>query len=102
MTILAGIAVGLSLPAADEFSFLLGLVTLGAATGYEASQHGGEILRAYGLLAPALGFGTAFASAVGAVRWMVAHLERRGLEVFGYYHLAVATVAGALLARGVV
>ena len=102
VTILAGIAVGLSVPAAVEFSFLLGLLTLGAATVYEESQEGVEIVRAYGVLAPEVGFATASASAVVAVRWMVAYLEHGSLAVFGYYRLAVAAVTVVLLALGVV
>jgi undecaprenyl-diphosphatase len=43
-TMAAGILLGLSVPAAVEFSFLLGLVTLGAATIYEGLARGREIV----------------------------------------------------------
>ena len=101
VTIVAASAVGLSLPAAIEFSFLLGFVTLGAATAFEAVGAGPEIVRAYGIAAPAVGFVVAFASAAVSVQWMVAYLRHGTLAVFGYYRLAAATVAAALLATGV-
>ena len=102
VTILVALAVGLSLPAAVEFSFLLGFVTLGAATAYEALDKGGQIVDAYGVLAPVVGFVVAFVAAVVAVRWMVAYLERGSLLVFGWYRLAIAAVAAALLLTNVV
>ena len=102
VTILAGVAVGLSLAAAVEFSFLLGLVTLGAATTYDALRHGGEIVDRFGVASPVLGFAVAFVAAVVAIRWMVAYLERGSFAVFGYYRLAAAGVAVALLATGAV
>jgi len=102
VTIVAGVAVGLSLPAAVEFSFLLGFVTLGAATGFEAARQGGDILATFGVLAPAVGFVVAFAAAVASVRWMVAYLRHGSLAVFGVYRLVVAVVAAVLLAAGVV
>ena len=97
VTILAGVAVGLSLAAAVEFSFLLGLVTLAAATGYDGLKHGGEIIDRFGLAAPAIGFVVAFLAAIVAIRWMVSYLERGSLKVFGYYRLLVAAVAVVLL-----
>lgn len=102
VTILVALAVGLSLPAAVEFSFLLGFVTLGAATAYETVDRGGQIVDAYGVLAPVAGFVAAFVAAVVAIRWMVAYLERGSLSVFGWYRLGMAAVAGALLLTDVV
>lgn len=99
--ILAGLAVGLNLSAAVEFSFLLGLLTLGGATGLKGWKHGNLILSRYGVLSPAVGFLVATGAAVGAVRWMVAYLNRRGLALFGYYRLLLAGVVAGLLLAGI-
>ena len=90
VTIVGGILVGLRMRAAVEFSFLLGLLTLGAATSYDALKHGRAMLETYGSGSLALGFAAACLSAVLAVKWMVAYLNRHGLEVFGYYRIALA------------
>lgn len=102
VTIVAGVVVGLSLSAAVEFSFLLGFVTLGAATGSEAVRQGGDIVATFGVAAPVVGFVVAFAAAVVSVRWMVAFLRHGSLAVFGVYRLAAAAAALGLLAAGVV
>ena len=102
VTIIAASLVGLSLPAAVEFSFLLGFVTLAAATAFEGARAGPDIVDAYGLAAPAVGFVVAFAAAAASVRWMVGHLNRGTLAVFGYYRLAAAAGAVILLIAGVV
>jgi undecaprenyl-diphosphatase len=102
VTIVAALAVGLSVPAAVEFSFLLGFVTLGGATAYETLSSGEEMLDAYGLAVPLLGLAVAFVSAVVAMRWMVGYLERHGLEIFGWYRIAAALVLASLLLAGVV
>ena len=100
VSILAAGFVGLSLPAAIEFSFLLGLITLGAATGYKLLGHGHDMLAAYGLASLAAGFVAAAVAALLAVRWMVAYLARHDLSLFGWWRLlAAAAVAGLLLAR---
>jgi undecaprenyl-diphosphatase len=101
VTILAALALGVSVQAAVEFSFLLGLLTLGAATVYETLQHGSELIDTFGLLNPILGFVAAFVTAVIAIRWMVSYLQRHTLEIFGWYRIAVAALALLLVAVGV-
>lgn len=102
VTIVGGVVVGLTLASAVEFSFLLGVVTLGAATAYDALKHGDQMLEFYGLPEMLLGAAAAFISAVVAVRWMVAYLKRHGLAIFGWYRIAVGIVVAVLLVMGVV
>jgi undecaprenyl-diphosphatase len=90
------------MPAALEFSFLLGLATLSAATLFEALKHGGELVDTYGLLNPLIGFVVAFVAAVVAVRWLVSYLSRHGLELFGWYRIVVAAIAIVLVITGTI
>ena len=100
-TILAATALGLAVPAAVEFSFLLGFVVLGGATLYEVVGSGSEMVAAYGVVTPLIGLAVAFLSAVVAMRWMVAYLSRHGLGVFGWYRLGIGAVVAGLLLTGV-
>ena len=101
VTILAALALGFTMTAALEFSFLLGLATLTAATAFETLKHGGELIDTYGWLNPLIGFVVAFVSAVIAVRWLVGYLNRHGLALFGWYRLVIAALALVLVATGV-
>jgi len=92
ITIVGGVLVGLSLPAAVELSFLLGVVTLSAATAKDALDNGAVMLAAYGPVPLLIGFVAAWASAVVAVRWMVGYLTRHGMEIFGWYRVLLALV----------
>ncbi len=102
ITIVGGVLVGLSLPAAVEFSFLLGLITLGAATCYDATKHGELMLKTYEPLSLALGLLFAFISAVLAVKWMVAYLNNHSMAVFGWYRVAIAVIVAALVLAEVI
>jgi len=101
VTILGGVLVGLSVPAAVEFSFILGLITLGSATCYELVKEGPGIIIQFGWVSPAIGIAVAFISAVIAVKWMVDYLHRHGLEIFGYYRIALAFFVMGLVLAGV-
>jgi undecaprenyl-diphosphatase len=101
VTIIGGVLLGLGLPAAVEFSFLLGLLTLTAATGWEVIHEGREMLGAYGWGSMAVGFVSAFVAAVVSVKWMVAFLNWRELNLFGYYRIVLAALTVVLLAIGV-
>lgn len=102
VTILAASALGLSVPAAVEFSFLLGFVVLSGATMYETWTSGAQMVEAYGIGTPLIGLVVAFVAAFLAMRWMVAYLEQRGLAIFGWYRIGIAAVVGSLLVGGVV
>ncbi len=101
VTIVGGVLVGLSLPAAVEFSFLLGVVTLTAATAYEGLKNGSVMVEHYGVPDMLIGFAFAWLSALLAVKWMVAYLNKHGLQIFGYYRVALALVVAGLILGGV-
>lgn len=96
-TILGGLWAGLSLMAAVEFSFLLGLLTLSAATALDTLKYGGDILTIYGWQAPLVGLTTAFVSAALAVKWLVHYLQKHPMSVFGYYRIAMALIVAGFL-----
>jgi undecaprenyl-diphosphatase len=100
-TIVGGLLLGLSMSAAVEFSMLLGLVTLGAATCWKALHHGKALVAAYGVASPLLGFAVAAVAAWVSVKWMIGWLERRGLPLFGWYRVLLAAgVAAWIFSRG--
>jgi undecaprenyl-diphosphatase len=101
VTLIAALALGLSMSAALEFSFLLGLLTLSAATFFDLSKHGSELVDQFGLLAPSVGFVCAFITALVAVKWMVAYLAGHSLRIFGWYRLGAGAVTGILLLTNV-
>ena len=99
--IIAGVLMGLSLRAAVEFSFLLGLLTLTAATAFVGLKDGAEMVETFGVVNPLIGLVVAFVSAVAAVKWMVNWLNEKGFEVFGWYRLVIGVAALILLGVGV-
>ncbi len=100
MTMLGGLTVGLSVAAAVEFSFLLGLITLGAATVHDAWKFGGDMVETIGWEAIIAGSVMAWASSIVAVRWMVGYLNKHSLSIFGWYRIAAGIVMFGLILCG--
>ena len=116
VTIVGGVLVGLSIASAVEFSFLLGVVTLLAATVYKAIDsttvvidgQEQEMMMAvamhakYGMTNMIIGSFAAWISAVLAIKWMVNYLKKHGMAIFGYYRIAIAILAAALIYAGMI
>jgi undecaprenyl-diphosphatase len=90
VTMLAGMLLGLPAAAAAEYSFLLALPTLGAATLFDAVMGGGALASELGVPAVIVGFVTAAIVAAVAMRGLISYLTRHGLAVFGWYRIALA------------
>ncbi|MCX5659074.1 MAG: undecaprenyl-diphosphate phosphatase [Planctomycetota bacterium] len=100
VVIAGGLLVGLSLSAAIEYSFLLGVLTLLAATAHEVLKYRHEMTSELGLSAMLIGVVAAGVSAAVAVKWMIGYLNKHGMAVFGYYRVALAMVVMGLILSG--
>ena len=90
ITILSALVVGLDMVSAAEFSFLLALPTLGAATIFEAAKHSHALTRAAGVDGLLIGLVLSGVVAALAVKGFVKWLTRHGLMPFGVYRLLLA------------
>lgn len=90
-TIIGGLFLGLSRKTATEFSFLLGIPTLGAASLYSLfkARHALSVDDA-GVFA--VGFGAAFISAFFAVRALLRFITSHTFLVFAWYRIAFGIV----------
>ncbi len=109
-TIAAGQLVGMSRPTALEFSFLLSIPTMIAATGYSLLKvvHPGKHADPADTLVPlvmtthywivlAIGLVVSFVVALGVVEWFLQWVRRHGFVLFAVYRIVLA---GLLLAFG--
>ena len=89
-TIVAGQLTGLSTATAAEFSFLLGIPTLGAACLYEGFKSRHELAHDIGGASMAVGLLTSFFVAWAVVASFLRYLKSHGLEPFGWYRILLA------------
>ena len=94
-TIITGLYLGLSRPLAAEFSFLLAIPTMIAATGYDFYQN-------YTLLDGNWGFFivgslAAFFSALLCIRLFLAFISRYTFRVFGWYRIILGMVCAFMM-----
>jgi undecaprenyl-diphosphatase len=88
-TIIGGLGVGVSRKAIVEFSFLLAVPTMAAATVWDLYKTApGFDSRQIFLLT--IGFGTSFIVAVAAVKIFLKYIQKHGFIVFGLYRIAIA------------
>jgi len=109
-TIAAGQLVGLDRPAALEFSFLLSIPTMIAATGWDLIKeiHPGKAALAAGTAAHVvmtadrwivllIGLAVSFIVALGVVEWFLFWVRKHGFTIFAIYRILLG---GALLLFG--
>ena len=97
-TILGGRVAGLSHAAATEFSFLVGLLTLSAASVYKMWALGPALSQVYPAGPASVGLLVAAVTAFVSVKWLVGYVSRNGLGVFAWYRIALGGVILATLA----
>ncbi len=88
-TIVGGMLMGLSRKSSAEFSFMLAVPTMLSATAYDLIKTGPSFEQSqWGLLA--VGFLTAFATAMLSVKLLLRFLSSHGFTVFGLYRIGIA------------
>lgn len=95
-TIIGGMLLGMKRPAATEFSFLLAIPTMFAATGFEVLKN----LNSFSVENTQIlivGFITAFISAFFAVKWLLGYVKHHSFIPFGIYRIIVGIIFLAVL-----
>jgi len=90
-TIVGGLIVGLERKGAAEFSFLIAVPIMFAATGYELMKMR-DLFAAQDLAQFGVGFVVSFLVALVAVKTFVSFLSRWSLVPFAWYRIAVAGI----------
>lgn len=97
ITIVGGYWMGLTPLAAAEFSFLLGFITLSAASVYEVLKEGRTMLEVFDFGPLLFGLVVAFISGIFVIRWFIEYIGKKGIKLFAYYRIGLALVIGLLL-----
>ncbi|MBO5254658.1 MAG: undecaprenyl-diphosphate phosphatase, partial [Opitutales bacterium] len=101
MTILGGYIAGMNAKDSAKFSFLLGLITLSAASAYKIYTDGNAMFEALSLSPLLLGLVVAFFSSIIAVRWLVEFLTKYGLIPFAVYRIILAVILITMIYTGI-
>ncbi len=100
--LIGGRSAGLSHAAAAELSFLVGFLTLSAASLYKAWHLGPALREVYPAGPALLGLVVAFVVAFATVRWLVGHLQREGFVRFAWYRILLGGGMLAYLTYGAI
>ncbi|MBI5152033.1 undecaprenyl-diphosphatase UppP [Candidatus Peregrinibacteria bacterium] len=97
-TIIGGLALGINRRTIVEFSFLLAVPTMLAATGYDLYKSAGEFSGAeFGVLA--IGFIVSFLVAILAIKFFLKFIQKHTFTAFGVYRILAAAVFWILTLR---
>ncbi len=97
-TIIGGMLAGINRKTATEFSFFLAMPTMMAAAGYDMFKNASLISQA-DMLAIAVGFASAFFSALVVVRAILAFISKHTYRAFGWYRILLGVVVAVWLYR---
>ncbi len=99
-TIIGGVGNGLNKKQATEFSFLLAVPTMCAATGYDLIKTDATFA-SHEIMLLAIGLVGAFISAWLAVKIFIRFVENHGFKAFGYYRIVIGIIfMGYMLLSG--
>ena len=100
-TILGGMMLGADRKAAAEFSFFLAIPTIVGASVLDLWKNRADLMQGDSSLLVAVGFVTAFISALVVVKWLIGFVSRHDFVPFAWYRIAAGIVLLALLFTGV-
>lgn len=90
-TILGGMGLGLKREEAVEFSFMVAIPTMAAATGYDLLKSADQF-KSNDLLILSFGFLISLITAVISVRWFINFVKTSNLIPFAFYRIALALI----------
>ena len=96
-TIIGGLALGINRATIVEFSFLLAVPTMVAATGFSLYEGGALAFSSQEWMALAVGFVTSFVVALATVYWFLAYIRTHSFTSFGIYRILLSLVFFAYL-----
>lgn len=95
-TIIGGQLVGLSRKAIVEFSFLLAVPVMLAASALDLYKHH-EMIAGQQLALLVVGFVTAFIVALAAIKGFISYVQKHSFAAFGWYRIVLALVSFGVL-----
>jgi undecaprenyl-diphosphatase len=96
-TIVGGSLIGISKRTIVEFSFMLAVPTMLAATGLELVKSRDALSGNYGILA--VGFVVSFITAIIAIKSFLGYIKKRDFSAFGWYRIVLAVVYWLVVVR---
>lgn len=95
-TIMGGLSLGVSRKNIVEFSFLLALPTMAAATALDLYKTP-PVLQGNDLLIWLLGLATAFVTAVAGIKFFLKFIQKNDFQIFGWYRIFLGIMLFAFL-----